>query len=137
MPRCSRLVLGLAPIFGKQAILAGTPPLSVVAVRTVAATAALWLLFAVARRRYFYIYPVGCSGCLAAGVINGIGSLMYYSGLGRLDASLAQLLYTLYPVALTPFARLQGHNISGLTAFLTTLGAGGGVSADAPGRRAD
>ena len=69
----SAVVLGLAPIFGKQAILAGTPPLSVVALRTVAATAGLWLLFAVARRRYFYIYPLGLLGCLAAGVINGLG----------------------------------------------------------------
>lgn len=117
----SAVVLGLAPIFGKQAILAGTPPLSVVALRTVAATAGLWLIFAVARRRYFYIYPVGLLGCLAAGAINGVGSLMYYSGLGRLDASLAQLLYTLYPVALTLFARLQGHNISGLTVFRMAL----------------
>lgn len=117
----SAVVLGLAPIFGKQAILAGTPPLTVVALRTVAASAGLWLLFALARRRYFYIYPIGLLGCLTAGVINGLGSLMYYSGLGRLDASLAQLLYTLYPVALTLFARLLGHNISGLTVFRMAL----------------
>ncbi len=117
----SAVVLGLAPIFGKQAILAGTPPLTVVAVRTVAASAGLWLIFGLARRRYFYIYPVGLLGCLAAGVINGLGSLMYYSGLGRLDASLAQLLYTLYPVALTLFTLLQGHRISGFTIFRLTL----------------
>ena len=115
------VVLGLAPIFGKQAILAGTPPLSVVALRTVAAAAGLWLFFGLARRKYLYIYPVGLLGCLAAGTINGLGSLMYYSGLGRLDASLAQLLYTLYPIVLTLFARLQGHTISGLTLFRMAL----------------
>ncbi|MCC7360236.1 MAG: DMT family transporter [Anaerolineales bacterium] len=117
----SAVVLGLAPIFGKQAILAGTPPLSVVALRTIAAAAGLWLILGLTRRKYLYIYPLGLLGCLAAGLINGLGSLMYYSGLGRLDASLAQLLYTLYPVVLTAFARLQGHRISGLTLFRMAL----------------
>src|SRR5690349_13271891 len=92
----SALVLGLAPTFGKQAINAGTPALSVVALRTLLATLSLWLMFSLhpAGRRLFYIYPVGLWGCLAAGVVNGLGSLMYYTGLARLDASLAQMLYT-------------------------------------------
>jgi drug/metabolite transporter (DMT)-like permease len=117
----SAVVLGLAPTFGKAAILAGTPPISVVAVRTVLAVLALWLLVALFRRHYVYIYPVGLAGCLAAGVINGLGSLMYYTGLGRLDASLAQLLYTMYPIFLTVFARLDGHTISRFTIFRVVL----------------
>jgi len=36
-------------------------------------------------------------GCALAGGINGIGSLFYYAALGRIDASLGQLLYSLYP----------------------------------------
>jgi drug/metabolite transporter (DMT)-like permease len=68
-----------------------------------------------------YIYPVGLLGCLAAGVINGLGSLMYYTGLGRLDASVAHLLYTLYPVFVTLMARLEGHRISAFTAFRMAL----------------
>lgn len=115
----SALVLGLAPTFGKQAINAGTPALSVVALRTLLATLSLWLMFSLhpAGRRLFYIYPVGLWGCLAAGVINGLGSLMYYTGLARLDASLAQMLYTLYPIFLTLFLRLEGHAISRFTLF--------------------
>jgi drug/metabolite transporter (DMT)-like permease len=117
----SAAVLGLAPIFGKQAMLAGTPPLSVVALRTVLATLGLWVIYALFYRRFFYIYPVGLVGCLVAGAINGLGSLMYYTGLGRLDASLAQLLYTLYPIFLTLLARLDGHKISSFTAFRMAL----------------
>ena len=117
----SAVVLGLSPTFGKQAMLAGTPPISVVALRTLFAMLALWVVFALFRRQYLYIYPVGLYGCLAAGLINGLGSLMYYTGLGRLDASLAQLLYTLYPIFLTLFARLDGHNISRLTMFRLLL----------------
>ncbi|MEP7357045.1 MAG: DMT family transporter [Anaerolineales bacterium] len=118
----SAVVLGLAPIFGKQAILAGTPPLSVVMLRTVLAVASLWVIFLFFLRRYLAIYPFGLASCLAAGVINGLGSLMYYAGLGRLDASLAQLLYTLYPLFLTLFSRLEGHAISRAT--LARLGLG-------------
>ena len=117
----SAVVLGLAPTFGKQAMLAGTPPLTVVALRTVFATLALWGFIAVFRRRYLYIYPVGLYGCLAAGLINGLGSLMYYTGLGRLDASLAQLLYTLYPIFLTLLARLDGSYLSRFTVFRVML----------------
>ena len=75
----SAVVLGLAPTFGKQAINAGTPALSVVAVRTLLATLSLWVVFSLhpAGRRLFYIHPVGLWGCLAAGVINGLCSLMY------------------------------------------------------------
>jgi drug/metabolite transporter (DMT)-like permease len=118
----SAVVLGLAPIFGKQAILAGAPPLSVVMLRTELAMASLWVIFLLFLRRYLAIYPFGLASCLAAGVINGLGSLMYYSGLGRLDASLAQLLYTLYPLFLTLFSRLEGHAISRATLLRLALG---------------
>jgi drug/metabolite transporter (DMT)-like permease len=120
----SALVLGLAPTFGKQAINAGTPALTVVALRTVFASLSLWLVFGLlpATRRFVYIYPVGLWGCLAAGVINGVGSLMYYSGLARLDASLAQMLYTLYPIFLTLLLRLEGHVISRFTLFRLAVG---------------
>jgi drug/metabolite transporter (DMT)-like permease len=120
----SAVVLGLAPIFGKQAILAGTHPLAVVALRTALGVAAMWLLFGLFWRRYLFIYPAGLYGCLTAGFINGVGSLMYYSGLGRLDASLAHLLYTLYPVFLTLFARLDGHTVSPFTLLRTLLALG-------------
>jgi drug/metabolite transporter (DMT)-like permease len=90
--------------------------------RTVLATGSLWLFFLLFWRPYLAIYPCGLAGCLAAGVINGLGSLMYYAGLGRLDASLAQLLYTLYPLFLTLFSRMEGHVISRPTLLRLALG---------------
>jgi len=113
----SAVVLGLAPIFGKQALNAGTPALTVVMLRTVIATAALWLGYLLFWRQYIYIYPVGFIGCMAAGLINGLGSLMYYTGLSRLDASLAHLLYSIYPLVLILLARLDGYPIARFTSF--------------------
>jgi drug/metabolite transporter (DMT)-like permease len=88
----------MAPVFGKQAILAGFPPIGVVALRTGMAAGLLFAAILVFRRPYLYIYPAGLLGCLLAGGINGLGSLLYYSALGRIDASVGQLVYSLYPV---------------------------------------
>ena len=105
----SAFLLGLAPIFGKQAILAGMDSFAVVAARTLAATCLLFLVILILRRRFLYIYPLGLLGCTVAGILNGIGSLLYYAGLARLDAGLAQLLYALYPVFVALILYLDGY----------------------------
>ncbi len=93
----SAVFLGLAPVFGKLAITLGFTPFAVVALRTGFAAGILLLVFALFYRQYLYIFPVGLIGCGLAGVTNGLGSLLYYLALGRLDASIGQLLYSLYP----------------------------------------
>jgi drug/metabolite transporter (DMT)-like permease len=115
----SAVVLGLSPVFGKQAINEGAAWLTVVMLRTVAATALLWALYLLTPglRRFIYIYPVGLAGCLAAGLVNGVGSLMYYSSLSRIDASLGQLIYMLYPLFLAVLAQLDGYEVSRFTLF--------------------
>ena len=120
----SAVVLGLSPIFAKLAYQAGVPWLSVVALRTVAAAGLLWLALFLFARRYLYIYPVGIAVCAAAGIVNSLGSLLYYGGLHQLDASLAQLLYTLYPIFLTLYHRLDGRPISRFTLLRLGLGLG-------------
>lgn len=96
----SALFLGLAPIFGKQAISLGFSPLAVVALRTSLAAGILLALVAAFRRPYLYIYPAGLLGCGLAGILNGIGSIFYYLALERLSVSVGQLLYSLYPIFL-------------------------------------
>lgn len=117
----SALFLGMAPIFGKQAILLGIPPLAVVALRTALAAGLLLLGMFIFQRPYFYIYPAGLLGCLLAGGINGIGSLLYYAALGRIDASLGQLLYALYPLFVALWLRLDRQPLSRLTVFRLAL----------------
>ncbi len=94
----SAFFLGLAPVFGKQAISSGFVPLAVVALRTGIAAVLLLIIIALFRRPFLYIFPVGLIGCALAGTVNGIGSILYYMALGRLDASMGQLLYSLYPL---------------------------------------
>jgi drug/metabolite transporter (DMT)-like permease len=113
----SAFFLGMAPVFGKQAIKYGVSPLGVVASRTLLATLLLFLVMLIFQRKYLYIYPAGLLGCLLAGSINGIGSLFYYSALGKIDAGLGQLLYSLYPFFVAFWMFLDKQKISKMTIF--------------------
>jgi drug/metabolite transporter (DMT)-like permease len=111
----SAVFLGFLPVFGKQAILLGMPALAVVGFRTVLAAGLLLLVVAAFQRSYLYIYPAGFFGCLIAGGLNGFGSLLFYAGLGRIDAGLGQLLYSLYPLFAIFWFKLDQQPSSRLT----------------------
>jgi drug/metabolite transporter (DMT)-like permease len=66
-------------------------------------------------RKYLYIYGTGLLGCALAGSINGIGSLFYYVGLSKLNASVAQMLYSLYPFFVATWLVLDRQSLSRLT----------------------
>ena len=117
----SAVMLGLTPIFGKLAIQQGLDAIGVVALRTLGAALLLTLILAIFRPRYFYIFPLGLAGCLLAGGLNGIGSLFFYAGLARIDASLGQLLYTLYPVWVALLLYLDGQQPSRITLLRLVL----------------
>ena len=111
----SATFLGLAPVFGKQAINLGFHPLAVVGLRTVLAAGLLLVIMALFSRKYFYIYPAGLIGCGLAGLFNGIGSILYYSALGRINVSLGQMLYSLYPLFVAVWLILDSQPPSRLT----------------------
>jgi len=113
----SAFFLGLAPVFGKLAISQGFSPFAVVAMRTSFAAGALLLIVLLFYRQFFYIFPVGLIGCALAGIINGLGSLLYYLALERLDASVGQLLYSLYPFFVAIWLILDHQPPSRLTLF--------------------
>ncbi|MFN8414366.1 MAG: DMT family transporter, partial [Anaerolineales bacterium] len=72
-------------------------------------------------RKYLYIFPVGLIGCALAGTINGLGSILYYLALARLDASVGQLLYSLYPFFVALWLILDHQPPSKLTFFRIAL----------------
>jgi len=108
----STLFAGLAPICGKLAYQAGVQPYTLVALRTALAAGLLWLVYLLFWRRYIAIDRRNLVGCIGMGVANGIGSLLYYNGLSRVDASLAHLLYSMYPFWVFIFLSAAGHPIS-------------------------
>jgi drug/metabolite transporter (DMT)-like permease len=117
----SAIFLGMAPVFGKLAITLGFTPFAVVALRTGFAAGIMFLAIAIFYRQYLYIFPVGLIGCALAGMINGLGSLLYYLALQRLDASVGQLLYSLYPFFVALWLILDHQPPSRLTFFRVAL----------------
>jgi drug/metabolite transporter (DMT)-like permease len=113
----------MAPVFGKLAITYGFSPLEVVALRTSFAASILFLGILIFYRHYLYIFPIGLVGCILAGAINGLGSIFYYFALERLDASVGQLLYSLYPFFVAVWLALDHQPPSRLTIFRIILAA--------------
>ncbi len=111
----SAVFLGLSPIFGKQAILLGFTPFSVVAIRTSLALLLLLGFLLIFNRKFFYIYPIGLAGCLIAGFINGIGSIFYYTSLARIDAGIGQLIYSFYPLFMIFWLLLDRESVRAIT----------------------
>lgn len=112
----SAVFLGLAPVFGKAAMGADKfTPFAVVALRTSIAALLLVLILAIVNRRALYIYPAALYITALAGAINGLGSIFYYIGLSRLNASVAQLLYSLYPFFVAFWLQLDRQPPSRLT----------------------
>jgi len=132
---------GWAPIFGKLAYQANVPPLTLTATRTAIAAGALWGFYLVFWRRPIRVDWRNLAGAASMGAINGVGSLFYYTGLERVDASSGQLLYTLYPIWVFIFLSAAGHRISRLAVLrlgLTVVGVylltyAGGVTIDGLG----
>lgn len=110
----STLFSGLAPIIGKFAYQAGVDPATLVALRTALAAGLLWLFYALFWRRYIRVSRHNLVGCVGMGIANGVGSLLYYNGLSRVDASLAHLLYSIYPFWVFIFLSAAGHPLSPL-----------------------
>jgi len=113
----SAAFLGISPVFGKLAINYGFSPLAVVALRTTLAAGLIFFVMIIFYRSYLYIYPVGLVGCLLAGIINGLGSILYYMALERLDASVGQTLYLIYPFFVAIWLILDHQPPSRLTVF--------------------
>jgi len=117
----SAIFMGMVPIFGKKAMLFGFSPFAVITFRTGIAFFLLLILMLIFQRRYFYIYFVGLIGCLLAGFVNGLGSILYYTALNRLDASIGQFLYSFYPLFLAFWLLIDRQTINKLTIFRLVL----------------
>jgi len=110
----SAMIVGWAPIFGKMAYRVGVDPYTLAALRTILAATMLWVFYLVRWRQYIRIDWRNLLGCIGIGAVNGIGSLFYYTGLQRLDASLVSLLNSLYPLWVFILLSASGHAISRL-----------------------
>jgi len=113
----SPFFLGLAPFFAKIAYNTGAATYTVIALRMILAAGVLWIAYSIFARQYIKSWWLGVATSAIAGIINGLGSICYYQGLARIDASLASILNISYLVFVTLLLRIMGQAISRLTLF--------------------
>ncbi len=130
-------LLGWAPILGKFAYQADVSPLTLAALRTLVAALLLWLFYGLFWRGAILLKWSQIGWCLLVGMINGVGSLFYYSGLDRLDASRAALLNAFYPVWVVLFLAASGQPIHRFTLWRLAFSMLGAVLITAPGQMDD
>jgi drug/metabolite transporter (DMT)-like permease len=134
----STVFLGWAPIFGKMAYREGMTAYTVVAVRTGFAAALLWIIYLLFWRRHIRITRKELVGCVAVGLVNGVGSLFYYTALSRIDASLVSLINTSYTLWVVLFLAASGQSLSRYTVIsLLLAGCGVALLTQANGAAAD
>lgn len=125
-------LLGWAPVLGKFAYRVDADPITVASLRTLVAALFLWCVYALFWRRRLRIGWRDLANCLLVGAINGIGSLFYYSGLNRLDASRAALLGATCPVWVVTFLSASGQTVSAATLFQLAASMVGAVLVTSP-----
>ena len=125
-------LLGWAPILGKFAYRAKVDPMTLAALRTAVAALFLWGVYLIFWRRRIFIRWSAVLNCLLIGIINGIGSLFYYGGLSRLDASRASLLGAFYPVWAVIFLSASGQPIRRATLGRLLISLSGAVLVTSP-----
>ncbi len=128
----SSFLLGWAPILGKFAYQADVDPMSLAALRSVVAALFLWIVYTLFWRKRISLPVREALNCMLVGVINGVGSLFYYNGLSRLDASRASLLGALYPVWVVIFLSASGQPIMRLTLMRLAASLVGAVMVTSP-----
>jgi drug/metabolite transporter (DMT)-like permease len=111
----SPLFLGTIPILAKLAYAAHVDVFTVVALRTTFAAVVLWVSVLGFGRKYLQVSSPALIGSLIAGSINGLGSILFYSSLLLITASLGQLINITYLIFVTVLLRIGGQQVSWLT----------------------
>ena len=114
----------LSPV-GKVGMSTGLDPAIVLAVRLFLATGLLAVTIALTDRAKLRIDRRGLLICLGAGMVTGLGMLMYFRALTWMSASIAAMIFSLYPLAVLGLLALRGEPFTRRNTLRLVLGLGG------------
>jgi drug/metabolite transporter (DMT)-like permease len=104
----------IAPALIKGAISLGSDPLSLLALRMVVAAALLWIIFGVFNRNTLYINKRILFLCAVIALVNSTSMVLYYLALTRINASIAHVTFSIFPLIALIFLALRGERITRL-----------------------
>jgi drug/metabolite transporter (DMT)-like permease len=124
-----------API-ARGVISAGLDPTTLVTIRLVLATVLMGVTMLVMARRHLQMDRRGPVITAIAGVMNGLGMMLMFWALARVDASMASMLLSLLPLVVLTMLALRGERFThrhtvrlglGLAGVYLLIGPGGNV----------
>ena len=106
--------LSLTPALVKGAISRGSDPISLLALRMVVAAALLWIIFGVFNRKALNINKRSLFFCAVVAFANSTSMGLYYLALTRINASIAHVTFSIFPLIALIFLALRGEPITRL-----------------------
>jgi drug/metabolite transporter (DMT)-like permease len=135
----STVAFSVAPSIARGAIAGGMDPTTLLAVRLVVSSILLGGTIVLAGSGRLWLDRRGLLVCSAAGLANGIGMLTFFWALGRIEASIASMIFSLSPLVVLGFLALRGEKFTrrhllrlglGLLGVYLLLRPGSGVGVD-------
>jgi len=127
----------IAPVLIKVGLGAGVDPVTLLTLRLVVATAIFWVVFALFWPDWLRIDGRGLAGCAAVAAASATGYFCFYWALTRIDASLAPMIFSLFPLVVLLLLALQGEPIMRHSLVRFSLGMLGIYLLIGPGGRVD
>jgi drug/metabolite transporter (DMT)-like permease len=115
------VLLSVTPTLIKVGLTTDIDPLLLLVLRLLVATVAFWILFPLLWPGLLRIDRQGLFACAAAAATNTVSLLCYYQALLCIDVSVAQMIFTPYPIIVLLWLATRGERISRLS--LVRLGA--------------
>lgn len=121
----STVAFSVAPPIARGAIAAGMDPTTLLTVRLVLSSVLLGGTIVLAGSGRLWLDRRGLLVCSAAGLANGIGMLTFFWALGRIEASIASMIFSLSPLVVLGFLALRGEKFTRRHLLRLGLGLGG------------
>lgn len=102
----------LATPIARGLIVGGAAPVGIIAVRMAIATALHWATLSVTDRSMLRPDLRSMSIAIATGLFNGIGMILYFLALTRLDASITAMLISISPIIVLSLLALRGEKLT-------------------------
>ncbi len=133
----STLAFSIATPLGKVMVTANLYPSQILMVRYGSAALLLAISLAIFAPAQLRIDRRGLLIITAAGLVNGLGSLIYFAAFSRIDASVASMIFSINPLVVLGLLALRGEKLTHRHTVRVILGIAGAWLLLGPGGQVD
>ncbi len=131
------LAFSIAPTIARGAIEAGLDATTLVMMRLLLAALLTGSTIALTNWQFFKVDSRGLLVACSAGVINGVGMLLFFLALTRVHASMASMIISINPLVVLSLLALRGERFTWRHIVRLALGLGGVYLLIGPGGQVD